>query len=148
MNLYLQQLGRNRGFPYADRSSGIVSKLESDRLTKGRNAEDLGFRRSASPEVILSRVLREEMRVVDPGVAVVIEDDLDIRNLVHKVFEQSGFEVHSVASGREGVDAVRRQITTVVTLDIGLPDIDGFEVLRRIRKYSKLLCCDVDGAGR
>lgn len=86
------------------------------------------------PESVQS--LKKEMPVSDPGVAVVIEDDLDIRNLVHAVLMQSGFEVQSAASGREGVEAVRQRPTTVVTLDIGLPDIDGFEVLRRIRQFS------------
>ena len=49
---------------------------------------------------------------------------------------QAGFEVHSAADGREGVDVVRHNKASVVTLDVGLPDIDGFEVLRRIRKFS------------
>jgi DNA-binding response OmpR family regulator len=65
--------------------------------------------------------------------AVVIEDDLDIRNLVSAVLAQGGFQVTGAASGREGVDIVRREHPVVVTLDIGLPDIDGYEVLRRIR---------------
>ncbi|MGV4403385.1 response regulator, partial [Pandoraea pneumonica] len=65
----------------------------------------------------------------DPGAAVVIEDDVDIRNLVCAVLLQSGFDVHAASSGREGIEAVRRRVTSVVTLDIGLPDIDGFEVL-------------------
>src|SRR6478736_3930898 len=51
----------------------------------------------------------------DLGVAVVIEDDADIRNLL---------------------EVVRNNKAHVVTLDIGLPDIDGFEVLRRIRNFS------------
>lgn len=65
--------------------------------------------------------------------AVVIEDDLDIRNLVCAVLEQGGFQVSVAATGREGVDVVRQQHPEVVTLDIGLPDIDGYEVLRRLR---------------
>lgn len=72
----------------------------------------------------------------DPGVAVVIEDDTDIRNLVQAVLQQSGFEVLSAESGREGVETVRRENAAVVTLDVGLPDIDGYEVLRRIREFS------------
>lgn len=74
--------------------------------------------------------------MTDPGAAVVIEDDVDIRNLVSAVLLQSGFDVRAVLSGRDGIEAVRQRITTVVTLDIGLPDIDGFEVLRRIRQFS------------
>src|SRR4029079_5472392 len=74
--------------------------------------------------------------MTDLGVAVVVEDDEDVRNLVEAVLSQAGFEVHSAARGREGVDVVRAREASVVTLDVGLPDIDGFEVLRRIRQFS------------
>ncbi len=74
--------------------------------------------------------------MTDLGVAVVVEDDEDVRNLVEAVLSQAGFEVHSAAAGREGVDVVRLRDATVVTLDVGLPDIDGYEVLRRIRQFS------------
>lgn len=72
----------------------------------------------------------------DLGVAVVIEDDADVRNLLEGILRQAGFEVHTAAEGRAGVEAVRHNKAQVVTLDIGLPDIDGFEVLRRIRNFS------------
>ncbi|MDR6505351.1 response regulator transcription factor [Arthrobacter oryzae] len=72
----------------------------------------------------------------DLGVAVVIEDDKDVRNLLESVFLHAGFEVHTASDGREGVEVVRHQHANVVTLDVGLPDIDGYEVLRRIRQFS------------
>lgn len=72
----------------------------------------------------------------DPGVAVVVEDDLDVRNLVSTVLTQSGFVVHTAGEGRSGVEAVKEHNPTLVTLDVGLPDIDGYEVLRRIRGLS------------
>ncbi|WP_298254902.1 response regulator transcription factor [uncultured Arthrobacter sp.] len=72
----------------------------------------------------------------DPGVAVVIEDDADVRNLVGAVLRQSGFEVHVAPDGRAGVELVRTHDATVVTVDVGLPDIDGYEVLRRLRSFS------------
>ncbi|MEO5992546.1 MAG: response regulator transcription factor [Arthrobacter sp.] len=74
--------------------------------------------------------------MTDLGVAVVVEDDEDVRNLIEAVLSQAGFDVHLAARGREGVDVVRRLDADVVTLDVGLPDIDGFEVLRRIRLFS------------
>lgn len=74
--------------------------------------------------------------VGDLGVAVVIEDDDDVRNLLDAVLQQAGFEVHSAATGREGVDIVRQRRASVITLDVGLPDIDGYEVMRRIRQFS------------
>ncbi len=72
----------------------------------------------------------------EPGVAVVIEDDEDVRNLIDAILKEAGFVVHSAATGREGVEVVRHQQAAVVTLDIGLPDMDGHEVLRRIRQFS------------
>jgi DNA-binding response OmpR family regulator len=72
----------------------------------------------------------------DLGWAVVIEDDADTRKLLEGILLQAGFEVHTASSGREGVELVRDVTPNVVTLDVGLPDIDGFEVLRRIRSFS------------
>ena len=69
-------------------------------------------------------------------VAVIIEDDKDIRDLLHAVLQQSGFEVHASPTGSEGVEAVRMHNPAVVTLDLGLPDIDGFEVIRQLRLFS------------
>lgn len=68
--------------------------------------------------------------------AVVIEDDDDVRDLLHAVLTGSGFLVHTAPAGLAGVEMVRRFMPDVVTLDVGLPDIDGFEVAERIRRFS------------
>ena len=65
------------------------------------------------------------MGMDSPRVAVVIEDDKDIRDLVQVVLTQSGFEVYAVDNGADGVAAVRTHDPSVVTLDLGLPDIGG-----------------------
>lgn len=72
----------------------------------------------------------------DLGVAVIVEDDLDVRNLLEGVLCQAGFVVHTACDGRSGVQVVRDRKPDLVTVDVGLPDIDGFEVLRRIRGFS------------
>lgn len=69
-------------------------------------------------------------------VAVIIEDDRDIRELIEVVLRQAGFEIHAATGGADGVEAVRTYSPAVVTLDLGLPDIDGFEVARQIRRFS------------
>ena len=69
-------------------------------------------------------------------VAVIIEDDADIRDLLNAVLQQSGFKVFTAPNGSEGVEMVRLHNPTVVTLDLGLPDIDGFEVIRQLRLFS------------
>ncbi|ALO68110.1 two-component system response regulator [Arthrobacter alpinus] len=68
--------------------------------------------------------------------AVIVEDDQDIRELISVILNQSGFEVHAASTGATGVEAVRVNNPAIVTLDLGLPDIDGFEVARQIRLFS------------
>jgi two-component system OmpR family response regulator len=72
----------------------------------------------------------------DARVGLVIEDDQDIRELVRTVLTQAGFEVTVAGSGAEGVLAAKTLLPDVITLDLGLPDIDGFEVSRQIREFS------------
>lgn len=72
----------------------------------------------------------------DARVAVIVEDDDDIRALVETTLRQAGFAIHSAATGEAGVALVREHRPTVMTLDISLPDIDGFEVARRVRAFS------------
>ncbi|TAP43086.1 response regulator transcription factor [Arthrobacter sp. S39] len=67
---------------------------------------------------------------------LVIEDDQDIRELVRTVLTQAGFDVTVAGSGAEGVLAAKTLNPDVITLDLGLPDIDGFEVSRQIREFS------------
>ncbi|WP_197273498.1 MULTISPECIES: response regulator transcription factor [Micrococcaceae] len=69
-------------------------------------------------------------------VGLVIEDDHDIRELVRTVLTQAGFEVTVASTGAEGVLVAKTLNPDVITLDLGLPDIDGFEVSRQIREFS------------
>ncbi|MFC7625539.1 response regulator transcription factor [Microlunatus sp. GCM10028923] len=69
-------------------------------------------------------------------VAVIIEDDADIRNLLEAILAQAGFTTHAVSEGADGVAAVRDHQPILTTLDISLPGIDGFEVARQIRHFS------------
>lgn len=69
-------------------------------------------------------------------VAVIIEDDADIGNLLAAVLAEAGFESHQATSGVDGIEAVRKHEPILTTLDISLPGIDGFEVVRRIRDFS------------
>ncbi|MFD1507170.1 response regulator transcription factor [Georgenia yuyongxinii] len=68
--------------------------------------------------------------------AVVVEDDGDIRDLLISVLTQAGFDVHAASTGTAGVELVREHCPIVTTLDVSLPDIDGFEVARRVRGFS------------
>jgi DNA-binding response OmpR family regulator len=69
-------------------------------------------------------------------VAVVIEDDADIRNLLEAILAQAGFTCYTTGAGLEGIAAIRQYDPILTTLDISLPGIDGFEVARQIRSFS------------
>ncbi|MDP2772527.1 MAG: response regulator transcription factor [Nocardioides sp.] len=68
--------------------------------------------------------------------AVVVEDDEDIRSLIEFTLTSQGFDVRSVETGLAGVEAVHTFDPDLVTLDLGLPGIDGIETCRRIRETS------------
>jgi two-component system alkaline phosphatase synthesis response regulator PhoP len=73
------------------------------------------------------------------GVLLLVEDDEAIGRLVKAYLEQQdGWRVVWLKSGEEAVAELRRHPVKLVVLDIGLPGIDGFEVCRRLRAYSKV----------
>ncbi|WP_242090137.1 response regulator transcription factor [Curtobacterium sp. DN_7.5] len=89
-----------------------------------------------------------EDRPGDPRrVAVVIEDDLDIRYLLEQVLTQAGFSTVSTGNGEDGVRAVLAHEPLVTTLDVSLPGIDGFEVARRIRSGSNTYIVMISAMG-
>jgi DNA-binding response OmpR family regulator len=67
---------------------------------------------------------------------VVVEDAPDVRALVAGVLGQAGWEVTLAETGIAGLEAVRQTDPDLVTLDLSLPDIDGFEVCRRLREFT------------
>jgi two-component system KDP operon response regulator KdpE len=71
---------------------------------------------------------------------LVIEDDPGIIEVVSLCFQLrwSGTTVVSAANGRKGVSLVENESPDVVILDIGLPDMDGYQVLKEIRRFSEV----------
>jgi two-component system response regulator MtrA len=64
---------------------------------------------------------------------LVADDEDDILRLVTTVIERSGHEVVSVRDGVQALAAVRTRRPDLVVLDISMPEMDGLEVLRRLR---------------
>ena len=64
---------------------------------------------------------------------VVIEDHKDTADLMHEILRDAGHEVRVAHSGHDGVSAALALPAEVVLCDVGLPDIDGYEVARRLR---------------
>ncbi|MFP4344715.1 MAG: response regulator [Anaerolineales bacterium] len=67
------------------------------------------------------------------GRILVVEDDFDISNMLQLYFKSLGYEVYIAPRGGEALDLTRQKLPNVIVLDIMLPDIDGYEVCRRLR---------------
>ena len=69
---------------------------------------------------------------------LVVDDEPQIRRALRTSLEAHGYEVVAVGTGEEGVVAAAEQRPDLVLLDLGLPDMDGTEVIRRIRAFAEV----------
>ncbi len=67
------------------------------------------------------------------GRILIVEDDFDISNMLRIYFDSQGYETMVAPRGQEGLEMCRRKLPNLVILDIMLPDINGYEVCRRLR---------------
>jgi CheY-like chemotaxis protein len=68
------------------------------------------------------------------GVSVlVVDDEMDARFLIRRVLEDCGAQVTLASSADEGLEALRSERVDMIVSDIGMPDIDGYEFIRRVR---------------
>ena len=74
----------------------------------------------------------------DKTSALVIDDEKQIRKLLRIVLEEQQYRVLEAESGRQGIAEVAQRKPDVVLLDLGLPDMDGLEVLKRLREWSRV----------
>src|SRR5262245_16312711 len=70
--------------------------------------------------------------------ALVIDDELPIRRLPRVCLEANGYRVMEAATGQEGITQAAQHPPDVVLLDLGLPDMDGVTVLKRLREWSRV----------
>jgi two-component system KDP operon response regulator KdpE len=70
--------------------------------------------------------------------ALVIDDEPQIRRLLRVTLEANGYRVFDAATGQDGVAQAAQRRPDVVLLDLGLPDLEGVEVLKRLREWSKV----------
>jgi DNA-binding response OmpR family regulator len=73
---------------------------------------------------------------MDKGTVLVVEDEANIADLVDLYLSRDGYRVLKQGTGEGGLAALRDHRPRLVVLDVGLPDIDGLEVCRRIRATS------------
>ncbi|HVP21115.1 MAG TPA: response regulator [Anaerolineaceae bacterium] len=68
---------------------------------------------------------------------LIVEDDVDINTMLRIFFSSQGYEVDSAYRGSEALERTRQVMPHLIVLDIMLPDIDGYEVCRDLRKNAR-----------
>src|SRR5262249_9602448 len=69
---------------------------------------------------------------------LLVDDDVELCGLLREYLSNEGYEVEAVHSGTEGLERARARSYDLLVLDIMLPDVQGLNVLRRIRAESRL----------
>ena len=72
------------------------------------------------------------------GTIVVVDDEPNIADLVDLYLAREGFRVLKTGTGEGGLQAVKEHRPRLVVLDVGLPDVDGLEVCKRLRATSQI----------
>jgi two-component system, OmpR family, KDP operon response regulator KdpE len=69
-------------------------------------------------------------------IALIIDDEVQIRRLLRVALESEDYDVREAQTGQGGLQEIAAKRPDVVLLDLGLPDMDGLEVLKRLREWS------------
>ncbi|HEV3147252.1 MAG TPA: response regulator, partial [Chthoniobacterales bacterium] len=66
-------------------------------------------------------------------VALIIDDEVQIRRLLRVALESENYQVDEAQTGQQGLVEIANRKPAIILLDLGLPDMEGLEVLKRLR---------------
>lgn len=75
---------------------------------------------------------------MNKSLVLVVEDDSAVRNLITTTLETQNYKYHTAATGESAILEAVSHNPDVVLLDLGLPDIDGIEIIKKIRTWSNM----------
>ena len=70
-----------------------------------------------------------------PETILIIDDEVQIRRLLEITLSSNGFKISEAATGKDGLIAAATQHPQLIILDLGLPDADGIEILKKLREW-------------
>lgn len=69
---------------------------------------------------------------------LIVEDDKNIRKFIQTILEANDYDVIATETGKEAYSLITSRCPDVVILDLGLPDMDGMEIISKVRSWSKM----------
>ena len=81
---------------------------------------------------------KDQIMSVDGVRILVVDDEKQIRRMLRAALEGYGYDIAEAASGHEGLSQTSIFHPDVIILDLGLPDIDGIEVIERLREWTQV----------
>lgn len=95
--------------------------------------------------------VQTELAEIEGLKLVIVEDNPSVRSMLSRTLELKGFEVQTASTGREGIELIQKCLPSVAVIDIGLPDLNGYDVATEIRKlpdFKNTLLVALTGYGR
>lgn len=124
---------RYRPRPFCDRRIGFGAGGQYPRgeQTRRRRAVYHSFAVKAQPH----KAVNTESQ--NPSVVLIVDDESQMRRLLRASLERNGYFVVEAANGAAGLEQVTQRQPNLILLDLGLPDLDGIEVLKRLRSWTQ-----------
>src|ERR1700690_3581522 len=91
---------------------------------------------------------KKESKQVRKHLVLLIEDEKPIRRFIKPYLETKDFKVIEAVTGQEGLSLASSHKPDLILLDLGLPDMDGLEVLQRLREWTKTPVIILSARGR
>jgi two-component system CheB/CheR fusion protein len=130
-------------------------QLHGGSIAAESDGEGKGSRFSVHLPLIAARTepppARSRPRLRAGAKIVVVEDNADSRELLCELLKRAGFECHTAESGPSALELIGEVRPDIAILDVGLPEMDGYEVARQLRQspqYANLLLIALTGYGR
>ena len=109
----------------------VVPPDEPDDLGEGTSADGAAEER---PRLAIPAPLAQTVRGQRPAHVLVVDDDPQLVEVIRDILEDEHYSVSVAANGREALQQVYRERPDLVLTDLRMPDIDGIELLRRLRR--------------
>ncbi|MBW4630649.1 MAG: PAS domain S-box protein [Iphinoe sp. HA4291-MV1] len=141
-SIYVDSPGKGQGATFTVKLPLLNNQQEDKRTKKQEDeAKEIIQQPFANSETSTSNISLDGVRVL------VVDDEADTRDFLTTVLQQSQAEVKAVGSVREALDTMTQWKPDVLVSDIGMPEEDGYSLIRKVRSLEAGLCTSRERTG-